>query len=127
LLDDYLPEVGGHARRCHPGHETIAEAIGAELVIPLPVPRDMRDGVLGAYWCRPEAYLDAGVRANASGLALADPTVVTRGIAALRADLDSGSWTDRHADLLGLDSLDLGYRLVVAGAEARRDNGPTKP
>ena len=115
LLDDYLPEVGSYARRCHPGHDTIAEAIGAERVVPLPVPRDMRDGVLGAYWCRPEAYLEASVRANASGLALADPAVVARGIGALRADLESGSWTDRHADLLGLDSLDLGYRLVVAG------------
>jgi SAM-dependent methyltransferase len=114
LLDDYLPEVGAYARGCHPGHDAIAEAIGAELVVPLPVPRDMHDGVLGAYWSRPEAYLDASVRANASGLALADPAVVARGIGALRADLESGSWMDRHADLLGLDSLDLGYRLVVA-------------
>ena len=120
LLDDYLPEVAEHARRCHPGHETIAEAIGADLVVPLPVPRDMQDGVLGAYWCRPEAYLDAGVRANASGLALADHAVVSRGIGALRADLESGAWADRHAALLGFDSLDLGYRLVVAGARTVR-------
>jgi len=114
LLDDYLPEVGDYARRCHPGHEAIAAAIGAELVIPMPVPHDMRDGVLGAYWCRPEAYLDPSVRANASGLALADPAVVSRGIGALRGDLESGAWIERHADLLGLDSIDLGYRLVVA-------------
>jgi SAM-dependent methyltransferase len=115
LLDEYLPEVGDHAWRGHPGHEVIADAIGADLVVPLPVPRDMEDGVLGAYWSRPEAYLDAGVRANASGLALADPAVVARGIAALKADLDSGAWRERHADLLALDSIDLGYRLVVAG------------
>ena len=114
LLEDYLPEVGEHARRCRPGHEVIAAAIGADRVVPLRVPRDMEDGVLGAYWCRPEAYLDAGVRANASGLALADPAVTARGIGALAADLDSGAWHDRHADLLALDSIDLGYRLVVA-------------
>jgi SAM-dependent methyltransferase len=114
LLDEYLPEVGDFARSGRPGHEEIAAAIGADRVLPLPVPRDMHDGVLGAYWCRPEAYLEAGVRANASGLALADPAVIARGVAALRADLDSGAWHERHADLLELDAVDLGYRLVVA-------------
>ena len=116
LLDEYLPEVGDHTRRGRPGHDVIADAIGADLVLPLPVPRDMEDGVLGAYWCRPEAYLDPGVRANVSGLALADPAIVARGVDALRADLDSGAWRDRHADLLALDAVDLGYRLVVAGS-----------
>ena len=53
LLQDYLPEVGDHTRRCHPGADLIAEAIGATDVITLPVPHDMQDGVLGAYWCRP--------------------------------------------------------------------------
>jgi SAM-dependent methyltransferase len=114
LLDEYLPEVGAFVRCGEPGSDTIAEAIGADRVIPLLVPRDMEDGVLGAYWCRPAAYLDAGVRANASGLALAEPAVVDRGIRALQADLESGAWHQRHADLLGADTVDLGYRLVVA-------------
>jgi SAM-dependent methyltransferase len=116
LLEDYLPEVGDHTRRCHPGADVIAEAIGATDVITLPVPRDMQDGVLGAYWCRPEAYLDPAVRANASGLALADPAVIARGVGELERDLQSGAWQRRHADLLAQDSVDLGYRLVVAEA-----------
>jgi len=28
-------------------------------------------------------------------------------------DLHRGAWEDRHRDLLGLDELDLGYRLIV--------------
>ncbi|HXN63084.1 MAG TPA: methyltransferase domain-containing protein [Acidimicrobiales bacterium] len=116
LLEDYLPEVGDHTRRCHPGADLIAEAIGATDVITLPVPRDMQDGVLGAYWCRPEAYLDPAVRANASGLALADPAVIARGVGELERDLGSGAWQRRHADLLAQESVDLGYRLVVAEA-----------
>ena len=40
-------------------------------------------GVLGAYWCRPEAYLDPAVRDNCSGLALADPAVIARGVGEL--------------------------------------------
>ena len=85
--------------------------------MPLPVPPDMEDGVLGAYWCRPEAYLDPAVRANASGLALADPAVIADGIGRLRADLSSGVWLERHADLSGLPEVDLGYRLLVSDRE----------
>jgi len=114
LLEEYLPDVGHYVRRCGPGSDEIAAAICATTSVPLLVPRDMADGVLGAYWCRPEAYLDPAVRANASGLALADPAVIARGIGHLEADLVSGSWRDVHTDLLGRDGVDLGYRLLVA-------------
>ncbi len=138
LLEEYVPEVGAFTRSQEPGYEAVAEVIGggaggadagncgdggdggdgcdggAVAVIPLLVPRDMEDGVLGAYWCRPEAYLDPAVRANCSGLALADPAVVARGVAALEADLASGEWHRRHADLAEREAIDLGYRLVVA-------------
>ncbi len=114
LLDDYVPEVGEYTRRQGPGHDAVAAAIGGGSSIPLLVPRDMEDGVLGAYWCRPEAYLEPAVRANCSGLALADPAVVARGVAGLEADLSSGAWQRRHADLAELPAIDLGYRLVVA-------------
>jgi SAM-dependent methyltransferase len=114
LLDEYLPEVGEHTRRCGPDAAEIASAIGATESIVLSVPRDMEDGVLGAYWCRPEAYLDPAVRANSSGLALADPAVIARGVGALADDLARGVWQQHHADLSELDSVDLGYRLLVA-------------
>ena len=89
LLEDYVPEVGEATRGLRPDAEEVAEAINGAVSMPLPVPRDMQDGVLGAYWCRPEAYLDPAVRANCSGLALADPGVVARGVAALEADLSA--------------------------------------
>ncbi len=126
FLEDYVPEVGAYTRRLAPGADVVAEAIGggspslspssspSSSSIPLLVPRDMEDGVLGAYWCRPEAYLEPAVRANCSGLALADPAIVARGVAALEADLSSGEWQRRHADLAELPAIDLGYRLVVA-------------
>jgi SAM-dependent methyltransferase len=114
FLEDYVPEVGEFTRCIEPGADTVAEIIGARASIPLLVPRDMRDGVLGAYWCRPEAYLDPAVRANCSGLALADPAAVARGVSALEADLASGEWQRRHDDLADLPEIDLGYRLIVA-------------
>jgi len=80
----------------------------------------MQDGVLGAYWCRPEAYLDPAVRANCSGLALAEPGVIARGVEALEADLASGAWHHRHADFATRDDLDIGYRLLVSSSDGNR-------
>jgi hypothetical protein len=42
-----------------------------------------------------------------------DEGCVERGLARLAADLESDTWERRHADLLELDELDCGYRLVV--------------
>jgi hypothetical protein len=33
----------------------------------------------------------------------------------LEADLASGAWHERHADLMERESIDMGYRLLVAG------------
>jgi SAM-dependent methyltransferase len=115
LLQEYLPEVLDHALQCAPGAEEIAGAIGATTSIDMPVYRDLQDGVLGAYWCRPEQYLDHRVRANNSGTALAHPETTALGIARLETDLASGAWHERHAHLLERDSIDMGYRLLVAG------------
>ena len=81
----------------------------------LAVPADCNDGVLGAFWRRPYAFLDASVRASISGLALLDHAVVDAALSRLARDLHSGAWQRRHGSLLGLQELDLGYRLVIAG------------
>jgi hypothetical protein len=49
-----------------------------------------------------------------SGFALLDPEHVQRGVARLAADLRSGRWEARHGALRQRESLDLGYRLIVA-------------
>jgi hypothetical protein len=58
------------------------------------------------------------VRATISTFALGilDPALVDAGLARLAADLDSGAWLERHRGLFERDVLDVGYRLVVAGA-----------
>jgi hypothetical protein len=80
----------------------------------VPIPHDCRDGFLMAYWRRPEAYLDATVRANISVFSLLPADEVEAMVAGLRADLATGEWDRRHGDLLGHDELDLGYRLLIA-------------
>src|SRR5829696_5735408 len=78
------------------------------------IPHDCRDGFFGAYWRRPEAYLDPGVRAGISVFAKVGPEATRRAIGALERDLRDGTWARRNAELLELDALDLGYRIVVA-------------
>ena len=53
---------------------------------------------------------------------------VDAAVARLRADLDSGAWERRHADVLERDELDLGFRVVVAeyAADDRADLRPRR-
>jgi len=120
LIDEYLPEITEvpHSTRL-PSPEQLAEALGGGEVRVLPVPHDCADGVLWAGWRRPERYLAPAVLAAASATADLLPAVRAAGVERLRADLASGAWHRRHADLLARDEIDGGYRLVVAGERGR--------
>ncbi|RCW44658.1 ubiquinone/menaquinone biosynthesis C-methylase UbiE [Halopolyspora algeriensis] len=112
LVTDYLPELADVWRDV-PRPQEVAAALGpATSIRELPVPRDCVDGFLPAYWRRPEAYLDPGVRRSMSGLQLLDSDVLARGVAALRSDLNDGTWQRRNAALLDEDQLDVGWRLI---------------
>jgi SAM-dependent methyltransferase len=114
LLERYFPTVAERERSLRPSPADIAAAIGVTTAIELPLPADFADGVLGAFWQRPEAYLDPVVRANTSPLALADPAQVAAGVARLAADLESGAWAARHGHLRQQAQCDLGYRLLIS-------------
>jgi SAM-dependent methyltransferase len=115
LTREYLPEANGEDWGFAALPEILAGLADAR-VETVPVPHDCRDGFFRAYWRRPEAYLDPEVRGSISALALVDDELLAPGLARLRADLESGAWHAHHADLFEHDALDLGYRLVIAGA-----------
>ena len=112
LTRDYFPEILAQDLPIFPTMGELARALGGGEIVPVPVPWDCSDGFLGAYWRRPQAYLDAGARGAIS--AFAKIGGVEAGLARLRDDLASGAWARRNADLLERGELDLGYRLVVA-------------
>jgi SAM-dependent methyltransferase len=112
-LTDYLPQLIELDARVMPAMELYQEWLGPVEIVPVPIPHDCTDGFLCAYWRRPAAYLDERVRKGIScfwsiGDAALEP------LERLRADLDSGRWTEDQAELLKLDACDLGYRLVSA-------------
>jgi len=112
LSAEYFPTLSWQDVREFPPLHAQAAALQASVEV-VPVPWDCRDGFFSAFWRRPEAYLDPAVRAGISTMARREDELAD-GIARLRADLESGEWARRHADLLDLEELDLGYRLLVA-------------
>jgi SAM-dependent methyltransferase len=112
LVREYVPEVAS-LESSRPSAPEIAAFLGASSVLELPVPWDFTDGVFPAYWRRPEAYLDPAVRQSCSALAQTSSAAVERGMARLRADLESGRWHQEHAELLGRTEWDAGFRLIV--------------
>jgi SAM-dependent methyltransferase len=117
LVDDYFPEMAAldDDNRAYTS-QAIAKVIAVQHVEPVLVPSDCVDGFAACYWSRPEAYVDPDVQAGISGLARLEPDVRERATERLRADLASGAWDARHGHLRALTELDVGYRLIVAGA-----------
>jgi SAM-dependent methyltransferase len=114
FVRDYLPESAEREADLA-ALSTVVAAWPEAVVSAVAVPWDCTDGFYAAYWRRPRAYLSPVVRASISAFALLDPALVNRAVNALRADLDSGRWASRYADLLGRADLDAGYRLVTRG------------
>jgi SAM-dependent methyltransferase len=117
LTRDYLPQITAVDRERFSSIASLAEAFGPSArvdVTPVPIRRDCVDGFLGAFWARPDAYLDAGVRAGMSTFARPG---AEKGLERLRADLASGVWQAKYGDLLAHETLDIGYRLVTASVK----------
>lgn len=114
LFRDYVPAIA-QLESCSRviGVDAVAEIIDADRIDPVLVPHDCVDGFGWAYWRRPHAYLDPDVRRCISGFALLGSEDAAPGIDRLRSDLATGRWHDRYRELLDLDAIDGGFRLVV--------------
>jgi SAM-dependent methyltransferase len=111
LIRDYLPEY--RALTSGPSLTERATAIGARMERVL-ISWDCVDGFFHSYWRRPSAYLQEPVRRGSSVWAQVGEQAEQRAVATLARDLDSGVWEQRNAELLDLESVDLGARLLIA-------------
>jgi len=114
IVSEYLPEIRTleHSR---PSLSVVMDLMETDVVREFPIPHDFADGYQAAFWRRPEAYLDARIRAASSTFAALPAHLVDAATRRLEADLASGAWARRHHDLLGREVVDYGYRLVIAG------------
>jgi SAM-dependent methyltransferase len=118
LTAEYLPEflelIAPRYRRRGAWEQELRHALGSVELTRVPVPYDCTDGFYGAYWRRPEAYLDPRVRAGISVFAQVSSAAVHRAIEELGADLKTGRWQQSHRELLTMGELHLGYYVIVA-------------
>lgn len=130
LVRDYLPGMLAADRRRFPDLGALRETLGEVRIERIPIPHDCTDGFLGAYWRRPDAYLDPSVRRSISSFAREE---FAAGIARLAGDLESGAWARKYGHLLQQADLDIGCCLVVAdvgdggrlaGQRATRERAP---
>jgi hypothetical protein len=114
LLRDYLPKLGSlHSRRFPPIEQQCA-GMGDEVRIEkVAIPHDCDNGLLAAHWRRPRAYLDESVRAGMPTFQLPGAAQTLDDLKQLAEDLGTGRWRRRNRELLTLEQLDLGYRLLV--------------
>ena len=112
LTREYFPEILEFDRNVFPSMGQLRDCLGQINVRTIPIPGDCVDGFLGAYWCRPEAYLNGRVRSGVSSFSRVAAS--QDGIKRLATDLSTGMWKRANKNLLKQDSADIGYRLVTA-------------
>jgi SAM-dependent methyltransferase len=117
LSQEYLPDAHD---LWGPFAATLAD-MGRCEILEVPIPADCHDGFFHAYWRRPYAYLDEGVRESMAVFRRLDPKQTRTGLEQLAGDLASHRWHARHCRLLDREALDLGYRLLVAELESPID------
>jgi SAM-dependent methyltransferase len=120
LTAHYFPEITAFDSGRFGPIDELADALGAK-VIPVPVPRDCQDGFLAAFWARPEEYLDPRRRAAMSGFAQIPPRAIESGLEQLARDLRAGVWDRQFGELRTRESLDVGYRLLIADTISQKD------
>jgi SAM-dependent methyltransferase len=114
LTAHYLPQLLDFERDRFDYAARMASILGPLDQHALPIPADCTDGFLGAYWGRPEAYLDPQVRASISTFHLLDESQVEEGLNRLALDLSSGAWGARFGSLRREVELDVGYCILIA-------------
>ena len=114
-LAHYVPELIEAERRRYPAIDRIRDILGgAADVTSVPIPIDCTDSFTEAYYARPELFLQRGVRAAQSAWGFVSPTVEQRAVEALRSDLESGRWEQRHGHLRRQPTYQGSLRLIVA-------------
>lgn len=116
-LTDYFPEIIDIDKAIMPELKAFEQVLGKMTVETVAISHDCTDGFLGAYWRRPKAYLDAGVRSAISIFSMLRD--VTSPLKRLERDLTSGAWDEKYGHLMTAVSLDVGYRLIVSDLPTR--------
>ena len=113
LVRDYVPEIAELDRSRFPPIEQIAEWMGGAVrEVVVPVAERLRGRLHVRLLAAARDVPRPRVRAGISTLAVMPDAVITRLVIQLSDDLETGRWLERNEDILELDELDLGYRIL---------------
>ncbi|MEM9518317.1 MAG: class I SAM-dependent methyltransferase [Actinomycetota bacterium] len=116
-LHDFFPEIRFQSAEAEvPTAEVLGQVLDVVDVRPLMVPFDCSDGFTGAFFGRPEAYLEPAIQAGMSTLTRLPEAVRAAGTRRLRDALADGTWDGRYGDLRRTPEYDIGYRLALTRA-----------
>lgn len=111
----YFPELVEVERKRYPKIDVITSALGGKCeVMPIPVPFDCVDGFQEAFYGRPEAFLQAGVRMSQSAWGFLPKRLEEEYVQALADDLHSGKWDQRFGAFRSMPTFTCALRLIVA-------------
>jgi SAM-dependent methyltransferase len=114
MARDYFPRILDFHESVMLPIDDLTAMLPSASVEPVPIPNRCTDGFWLAIWDRPEMHLDPNVRRASSSWHHMPEDEIERGLANLRADLESGRWDERNGHLRAQAELDVGLRLVTA-------------
>ena len=120
-LFEYFPIFQSQIKQAFPPMDQLTSHLsstGKVSIHPFPLPHDLRDSFAGSAWRYPERYLDKEFRDGTSAFRLADAAACEIGLAKLRADLKSGTWDKKYANVRSLNTYNHGYTFVVANEKS---------
>lgn len=112
LTQQYFPQILEIDQKIFPTLSVLQTILGTVTIENVLVPADCTDGFLGAYWKRPEAYLDDRIRSAMSSFSKIGRVQET--LLKLGNDIQTGKWFTDHSELLKKEYHDVGYRLIIA-------------
>lgn len=119
-LFDYIPELITVERARYMSLDDlrgILEPPGRSVKISnIPIPVDCSDGIIEAFYARPEKFLDDAVRRAQSSWGFVDNDAERHFVRKLREDLESGAWERRFGALRETASYDGSLRLIVSSS-----------
>jgi SAM-dependent methyltransferase len=114
-LNDYAPGVIAASVRRYPPVATVRRGLGTDIrLLPVPIPRECRDGFNEAYYARPEMLLDEEARSSCSAWSFVSPETADAYVEHLRRDLASGEWDRKYGYLRRQAEYHGSLRLIVA-------------
>ncbi|GGE30827.1 hypothetical protein GCM10011391_06810 [Pullulanibacillus camelliae] len=111
----YFPELIQIEGSRYPSIASITETLGGACEVQaIPIPFDCKDGFQEAFYGRPEAFLEKGVRASQSAWGFLASDVEATYIRRLSEDLESGAWDKAFGKYRKLTTFIGSLRLIIA-------------